>query len=404
MVTFTARDRLKLLTGAGAFALSACGGGGGGGGDAAPMPVTVTPPVPVEPAPPVGGTPPPAGAATLKDTFATNFKMGSALNNVQIQNNDLSAQIAAAQFNSITPEYELKANNIAASEGVYDFTAADRVVDWAIANGMDVRGHALVWHEATPDYFLQGTRAQIRTRLEDYVTAVVDHFKDRIKVWDVVNEVVSVDIYNGASGIGPDRDTAWLRAVGNADYIDWAFRAARAADPDAVLFLNDYNTENPIKRAWLVEIASRLIDRGVPIDGVGHQFHFQPNTDISQAQAAIDAVDNMFAGLIQHVTELDLNMYQDPGTCWEREFNCDADLGENPPAVNLAAQARMVRDLFDVLMLRASVESVTVWGVRDSDSWLNDVPTERFNHPLLFDRSGAGKPAFLALTDPNYEI
>lgn len=401
MITFTARDRLKLLLGAGGLGLSACGGGGGGGA-AAPAPVVVTPP-PVVPVVPDVPPPAPVGAA-LRDTFTTNFKIGTALNSNQTASNDLSAAIAEAQFNSITPEYELKADNLAPTEGVFNFAPADRIVDWAIANGMDVRGHALVWHEATPDYFLQGTREQIKLRLENYVTTVVNHFKDRIKVWDVVNEVVSVDIFSGADGIGPDRDTPWLQAVGNADYIDWAFNAARAADPDAVLFLNDYNTENPIKRDWLIEIVQRLLDRGVPIDGVGHQFHLQPNTQISEAQGAIDAVDGLFAGLIQHVTELDVSMYQDPGTCWEREFNCDADLGANPPAANLAAQARMVRDLFDVLMLRSSVESVTVWGVRDGDSWLNSAPTARFNHPLLFDRAGNPKPAFLALTDPNYEI
>ena len=400
MLEFTARDRLKLLTGAAAFGLGACGGGGGGGGNSAPAPAPVTPTPPVAPVQPA----PAPAATTLQTTFASNFKVGTALNGQQIARNDLSAQIAAEQFNSITPEYELKANNIAPTEGVYNFAEADRVVDWAIANGQDVRGHALLWHEATPDYFLQGTPAQIRTRLENYVTTVVDHFKDRIKVWDVVNEVTSVDIYNGDNGIGPDRDTAWLRAVGNADYIDWAFRAARAADPDAVLFLNDYNTENPIKRAWLVEIVQRLIDRGVPIDGVGHQFHFQPNTQISAATAAIDAVDGMFAGLIQHVTELDMNMYQDPGTCWESQTGCDADLGVNPPAANLAAQAQMARDLFDILKLRSSVESVSTWGVRDGDSWLNFVPAERSNHPLLFDRNGDPKPAYLAITDPAYEI
>lgn len=402
MMTFTARDRLKFLTGAAALGLGACGGGGGGGGSSAPTPapVTTTPP----PAPVPTPTPAPVGRATLQSTFTNNFKVGTALNGQQISSNDLSAQIASTQFNSITPEYELKANNIAPTEGVFNFAQADRVVDWAIANGKEVRGHALLWHEGTPDYFLQGTRAQIRTRLETYITTVVDHFKDRIKIWDVVNEVTSVDIYNGNNGIGPDRDTAWLQAVGNADYIDWAFRAARTADPDAQLFLNDYNTENPIKQAWLVEIVQRLLDRGVPIDGVGHQFHFQPNTQVSAAQSAIDAIDNMFAGLVQHVTELDLNMYTDPGTCWESETGCAADLGANPPAANLASQAQMVRDLFNVLMARSSVESVTVWGVRDGDSWLNDSPTVRFNHPLLFDRNGDGKPAYLTLIDPNYEI
>jgi len=112
----------------------------------------------------------------------------------------------------------------------------------------------------------------------------------------------------------------------------------------------------------------------------------------------------MFAGLIQHVTELDMNMYQDPGTCWESEVGCDADLGANPPAANLAAQAQMARDLFEILKLRSSVESVSVWGVRDGDSWLNFVPVDRFNHPLLFDRNGDPKPAYMAITDPAYEI
>jgi len=269
---------------------------------------------------------------------------------------------------------------------------------------MEVRGHALLWHEATPDYFYQGSRDEIRARLEAYITTVVDHFKDRIKIWDVVNEVTSVDLYNGDAGIGPDRDTPWFEAVGNADYIDWAFQAARAADPTAQLFLSDYETENPRKRDWLIEIVQRLQSRGVPIDGVGHQYHLQLNTDPATALSAIDAVDNLFLGLTNHVTELDVSCYQDPGSCWESGTNCDADLGATPPTELLSQQARLLRALFEGLKLRASVESVTVWGVRDGDSWLNGVPAERFNYPLLFDRDGEPKPAFEAITDANYVI
>jgi len=150
---------------------------------------------------------------------------------------------------------------------VFNFEQADILVDWAIANGMDVRGHALVWHEATPDYFYEGTPEEIRARLENYVTTVVDHFKGRIQVWDVVNEVVSVDIFRGDAGVGPDRRSRWYEAVGSADYIDWAFHAARAADPDALLFINEFSTEHPIKKPWLLEILQRLQDRNVPVDG-----------------------------------------------------------------------------------------------------------------------------------------
>jgi len=408
MIEFTARDRLKLLGGAGAFLLSACGGGGSSSPTQAAVSIDVPPPAPA-PAPTPAPMPAPTGTAPmvdglLKTTFDNNFKIGTAMTGNRVTDGDLSAEIAQAQFNSITPEYELKPDQIAPTEGVYNFTQADRIVDWAIANDMEVRGHALLWHEATPDYFYQGSRDEIRARLEAYITTVVDHFKDRIKIWDVVNEVTSVDLYNGDAGIGPDRDTPWFEAVGNADYIDWAFQAARAADPTAQLFLSDYETENPRKRDWLIEIVQRLQSRGVPIDGVGHQYHLQLNTDPATALSAIDAVDNLFLGLTNHVTELDVSCYQDPGSCWESGTNCDADLGATPPTELLSQQARLLRALFEGLKLRASVESVTVWGVRDGDSWLNGVPAERFNYPLLFDRDGEPKPAFEAITDANYVI
>jgi len=398
MVGFTARDRLKLLGGASSFLLTACGGGGGS--SASSSAVSTTPPPPPPPATSTSGI----VDGLLRDTFRNNFSIGAALSSPQSDTNDISAQIAAAQFNVITPEYELKMDQIAPTEGVYNFAGADRIVDWALENNMEVRGHALLWHEATPDYFLQGSRTEIRARLEDYITTVMDHFRGRVRVWDVVNEAISVDIFAGDQGIGPDRPTPWFEAVGNADYIDWAFQAARAADPDALLFLSDYETENPIKRAWMVEIVQRLQNRGVPIDGVGHQFHLRLDTPISETMAAIDAVDNLFAGLINHVTELDTTFYQDPGSCFETGTNCAADLGPNPPPALLAQQAQLMRDLFNGLALKPSVESVNFWGVLDGDSWLNGNPAIRSNHPLLFDRNGDAKPAFLAITDQNYVI
>jgi len=411
MVEFTARDRLKLLAGASAYFLSACGGGGGNSSPTSGSVLGLSPTSMADPAPmpAPAPTPPPSADGTLidgflRDTFQNNFKIGTALTDNQVRDNDLSADIAQAQFNTITPEYELKADQIAPVEGVFNFTEADRIVDWGLANNMEIRGHALVWHEATPDYFYQGSRDEIRARLENYVTTVVDHFKGRIQIWDVVNEATSVDIFSGDNGIGPDRRTPWFDAVGNADYIDWAFQAARAADPQALLFYSDYETENPIKRDWLIEIVQRLRSRGVPIDGVGHQFHLLLNTPPEEALAAIDAVDNQFAGLINHVTELDVSFYQDPGSCWERGDNCDPDVGETAPTDMLAQQAQLIRTLFEGLKLRSTVESVSVWGVRDGDSWLNDTPAVRFNHPLLFDRDGNPKSAFEAITDPNYVI
>jgi len=216
--------------------------------------------------------------------------------------------------------------------------------------------------------------------------------------------VVSVDLFNGEDGIGPDRRSNWYEAVGSADYVDWAFLAARAADPDALLFINDFETENPQKRAWLIEIVQRLQSRGVPIDGIGHQMHLQQNTTAEEALAAIDDIDNQFLGVINHVTELDISAYLNPGECWERQENCPPDLGPIPPEGFINTQAQLMRDLFTGFAERSSVQSVTTWGVIDSDSWLNFTPVERYNYPLLFDRQGNPKPAYEAVIDEDYVI
>ena len=407
MMKFTARDRLKLLGGGASMLLAGCGGGGGGSAPT-PTPVTITPPPAPTPVP--TPTPTPTGEANgltdgmFRDSFRNDFKIGGALSSFQVQDADINSTLALSQLNSVTPSFQLKADIIAPTEGVFNFVEADRIVDWAISNGMDVRGHALVWHEATPAYFYEGTREEIRTRLETYVTTVVEHFRGRIQVWDVVNEVVSVDIFRGDAGVGPDRIGDWYQAVGNADYIDWAFQAARDADPDALLFLNEYATDNPIKQPWMLEILQRLQDRGVPIDGVGHQFHLFLASDSARLMQAIDVVDNQFMGLINHVTELDVDFYNDPGTCWSAQTNCDADLGPVAPADMLATQAQLLRDVYTGLRQRSSVTSVTTWGVTDNESWLNRSPAERSNYPLLFDREGEPKPAFWAVVDPDYVI
>ena len=396
MVDITARQRLKLLAGAAALMAGGCGG------SSSTAPVTFgNPTTEIPPTTPTGFT---LSEGQFRETFRNNFTVGTALTAIQIDADDLSAQIAREQFNVVTPEYELKPDQIAPTEGVYNFGPADRVVDWALENNMTVRGHALVWHEATPAYFYQGTPAQIRARLENYITTVMQHFAGRITIWDVVNEVTSVDIFNGSNGVGPDRRTEWFEAVGSADYIDWAFNAARAADPNAQLFLSDYETENPFKMNWTMEIVRRLLARNVPIDGVGHQFHLQLDTEASTALAAIDAVTNEFAGLVNHVTELDVNFYQNSGSCWQSGTGCQPDLGATPPEESLVAQARLLRELYSGLAIRSSVESVSVWGVRDNDSWLNFAPISRTNYPLLFDRAGQPKPALRAIIDLNYEI
>ena len=381
----SARSRLKLLAGAAALTLGACGGG-----SSSPTPVAVTPP------------PPPAANGLFKDTFKDNFVVGAAIGAAQISAGSDDADILASQFSSITAENLMKPNALAPTEGNYTFDEADALVTFAEANGISVRGHALLWHRATPDYFFEGTPAEVKARLQKYVTDVVTHFKGKIYAWDVVNEAVTDD---GSASTAPYRNSNWYQAAGNSkDYIDWAFEAARAADPDVLLFLNDYNTELPGKRSRLLTVVKDLIDRGIPIDGVGHQHHLQMSSDFNEALKAIDDVDSMFTGLINHITELDISVYSDPGECFSSSTNCAPSVGSSLPDDVARDQAQKYRDLFNGFAARPSVTSVSLWGLTDDASWLNSYPVNRPNFPLLYDADRNIKTAFQAITDPDFVI
>jgi len=389
---FTARDRLKLLAGGAAALVAGCGGGSGGTSTPTP-PVVVTPP----PTPPPTTFVPEVGQ--FKDTFATNFQIGAAIQDNQIVDTSDDVQILKDQFNSITAEYQMKPDIIAPTEGVFDWSVPDALVQFAEDNGMVVRGHALLWHLSTPDYFLQGTPAEVRARLENYVTEVVTRYKGRVFAWDVVNEVITDD----DSASDPYRRSNWWDASGgNADYIDWAFNAARAADPDCLLFINEYSTRFSGKRGRYIEVIRDLVNRGIPIDGVGHQMHLNVETQASDALAAIDAIDNEFMGLEQHVTELDISLYPDPGSCFVDQTGCRADYGANIPDSILSSQAELYRALFNGFTERPSIASVSLWGVSDAQSWLNDVPIARTNAPLLWDRNRDAKSALQAILDPDF--
>lgn len=388
-MNFTARDRLKLLTGAVALAISSCGGG------------SIVPPVQPPPPPP----PPPATSfvpvdGQFRDNFRNNFLVGAAVFPEQVSGTLRVEGILKGQFNSITAENVMKPENLAPTEGGYTFDEADKLISYAEANNTSVRGHTLLWHRATPDYFFQGTRAEVRARLEAYVTAVITHFKGKIYAWDVVNEVISD--FGGPTS--PYRNSNWYQAAGGPEYIDWAFQAARAADPDVLLFINDYSTEISSKRERLLQVVKDLRDRGVPIDGVGHQAHIQISTPATDVLDAIDDVDAQFMGLENHITELDISIYSDPLSCFTTQTGCASDYGSDVPQAVIDKQAQQYRDLYSGFATRPSVTSVTTWGVDDRQSWLNDWPVLRNNYPLLFDRNYAAKKALQAVLDPNFVI
>lgn len=390
-----------------ALLLAACGGGEGG-----------------DP-PPLGGgsgngqLPNPSSAPALRTVIATrmgvvNFPIGAA---VELPSaGSFKAALLQRHFSSLTAENAMKPDalwpNAAGSStqpaSSPDFQGADQLVTFAANNNIRLRGHTLLWHQTTPTWMVSGSRIQVQQNLRTYITAVMQHFPN-VYAWDVVNEVAS-DTPNAAN---PYRTASpWYQAYSQAggdgrDYVVDAFMIAgqvraQMGRPNIRLMLNDYNTELPGKRANVLAIVRDVINAGAPIDGVGHQFHLQVGTDVAQVTAALQAVEAVSSTLENHVTELDVSIYADPGDCFSQRTipPCLANLGANPPQTVLSQQALLYRALFTAFN-RPSVTSITLWGIADDHTWLNTFPVARTNRPLLFDTAGLPKWAFWTVADPS---
>jgi endo-1,4-beta-xylanase len=375
--------------------------------------------------------PPPASAPALKTVLAAkygtvNFPIGAAIEPVSLTTPP-DAALLQKHFSSVTAENAMKPQTIwpnapgtqlpAASP---NFVPADAIYDNAVLNNVQVRGHTLLWHQGAPTWFFAGDvndqpnyRFTVQQRLCNYIDAVVRRYP-QVYAWDVVNEVAS-DTQNAANPYRTDSPWYQAYAAGGNDgsrYVRDAFTCANQSrlaigrnSANMKLMLNDYNTELPGKRANVMQIVQSLVNAGVPIDGVGHQFHLQLNADVSQVTAALQAVEAISSTLVNHVTELDVSIYADPGTCFAQRTipPCLADVGTSPPQALLSQQALTYRALFNAFS-RSSVTSVTLWGIADNHTWLNSFPVNRTNHPLLFDRSGNPKWAFWTVVDPGQAV
>jgi endo-1,4-beta-xylanase len=343
----------------------------------------------------------------LKVVMAPHFKIGAAIEPDSIDS-PADAALLAAQFSSLTAENKMKPGTIGVAEGQYNFGPADQIVAFAQAHGIAVRGHTLVWHyqsgewSEAPAWFFAGKPKDphyheiVAARLTRYVTDVVTHFRGKVYAWDVVNEVISDDpnhVYR--------EDSPWYRALGK-DYIAIAFRAARAADPDVKLYINEYSTDDPVKRAKLLSVVRALRAQGVPIDGVGHQMHISINwPPLPRIKQALDDVAAL--GLENQVTELDVSLYSDSGECWHDPHACLPDLGYPVPNDVMRAQAERYRAVFDLFEHEPSIKAVTLWGYSDKHTWLTSTPVPRTNLPLLFDANLQPKAALLAIVDPSWQ-
>lgn len=342
--------------------------------------------------PPVQTTQPAmqADIPSLCRSLAAYFPVGAA-----IWTGDIAgphSELLKMHFNSITAENDMKWEYVEPAEGNFTFGAADALVAFAKANHMLVRGHNLAWHEQNPQWLFEDAagdemqptpenKALLLRRLRNHIRAVVSHFGDDVYAWDVVNEAIDPDQPDGF------RRSPWFLITGT-DYIDTAFRTAHEVAPHAKLYLNDYDTTDPRKRAFLLELVKSLKSRGVPIDGVGHQMHInlnRPSTgEIAETIQMLSAL-----GVDNQITELDVSVYD----------NADQRYDAAPGDL-LVMQGYRYKDLFDTFrQLKGKISAVTFWGLADDHTWLTTFPVSRRDWPLLFDAQLQAKPAYWGVVD-----
>jgi endo-1,4-beta-xylanase len=342
---------------------------------------------------------PRAGAETLRAAADGRLLVGGAVAAGDLDDPRLAALIAD-QFSCLTPEYDFMPEHLVDDHGTYTFAAGDRVVAFAQAHRIPVFGHMLVWHFVTRKWLFEGAdgkplaRGQALAQLERYITAVVGHYRGRIRAWDVVNEAIS-----DQDG-GYLKDTPALRAIG-PDYIEQAFAFAHAADPQAQLYYNDYNSEQPGKLERTVRLITALKARGLHIDAVGIQGHWlldwPPPALIEKGIAALAAT-----GIAVMITELDVDVLPRSASGADLALQ---ERGANPypdalPPAMQGALARRYGEIMAAIVRSPAVTMVGFWGTHDGRSWLNDYPVKgRTNHPLLFDRALQPKPAFTAVIE-----
>ncbi len=305
------------------------------------------------------------------------------------------AVLLSKHFNSITSGNDMKWDATEPTEGTFTFTQADAEVAFAQTNNMHVRGHTLVWHNQTPAWVFTNASGQPMTgtpdeqalliqRLQRHIQTVMTHFGSAVPIWDVVNEPIDESQPDGY------RRSPWFNILG-PQYIPIALQAARAANPTAKLYINDFNTTIPAKRDFLVALVRSLKSQGVPLDGIGHQMH--NNLEFPSPQSVIDAV-NLFdtTGVEQAVTEMDVSIYSGS---FPTPFTSYTDIPQSRHIQDAYAYLGYVQALKQV---SSKIVSVTIWGTSDDKSWLTS-PT-KVDAPLLFDPSLHHKYDYWAFVDP----
>jgi endo-1,4-beta-xylanase len=336
--------------------------------------------------------------ASLKETFKNDFLIGTAISAAQIEEKEPNAAtLIPQQFNAVTPENIMKAEEIHPGWDRYNFVLADKLVDYGKKYNIKVNGHTLVWHSQLPAFVRRMRDADsVKQFFTNHINTIAGRYDKKVFSWDVVNEALEED--------GSMRKSIFLDKLG-PDFVIEAFRLAQAASPNSELYYNDYNNEQPKKRAGCIALIKKIQAAGVRIDGVGIQGHWRaysiPLKDIEES-----IIEYSKLGIKVMFTELDLGVLPNPWDGDAADVNMRATYSAkmNPYANGLpdSMQAKLTKGYEDLFRLflkhKDKISRVTFWGVNDSQSWLNGWPIPgRTNYPLLFDRNFKPKPAFDAV-------
>ncbi|MBI5940265.1 MAG: endo-1,4-beta-xylanase [Caulobacterales bacterium] len=289
------------------------------------------------------------------------------------------ADLAARHFSQLTAEWEMKMEYVVQPDGSFRFDRADAIAAFARQKGMRLFGHTLLWYANEPEGFLKldESRQSFEGAVRNYVTAMVARYRGLASGWDVVNEPVT----ENGEGL---RESLWSRKLGQTGQFKVAFEAAKAADPAAVLFVNDYHLESrPAKLRRYMQLIEQLLREGVPLGGIGCQTHCWSELPAGSIAATLKALAGF--GLPIHLSEMDVSTVQGGMLANRAEAE--------------QRQARLYAEAVEAFAALPERQqfAFTVWGMRDRDSWLKR--ENAADTPLLFDDLGRPKPAFAAVAD-----
>ena len=339
-----------------------------------------------------------SGETGLKDAYKDYFSIGVAVNMRNIANPEQIA-IIKKDFNSITAENDMKPQPTEPAYGQFNWENADKIANFCRSNGIKLRGHCLMWHAQIGEWMYKDEKGNLVSKeklfqnMKHHITAIVERYKDVIYAWDVVNEAISDGGWQGGRrGMGeqpsPYRNSPLYQIAGD-EFIKKAFIYAREADPNVLLFYNDYNAADPGKRDRIYNMVKSMKEEGVPIDGIGMQGHYNV---YGPSMEDVDAALTKYSTIVKHIhiTELDIRANQEMGG----QLNFSRDGGNISQVVKTLQEDQYAR-LFKVLRKHKDVvDNVTFWNLSDRDSWLG-----ARNYPLPYDENYKPKRVYSIIKD-----